>query len=137
MDKSFMVFIAVGLGFLYFITNFVGDIQKEDEVYRNNDYNQEHKYDQYLAVDSVGRNILKLSAADEATQKAAWNETVLREEYLSLFPDFEYMKTFLKERIKGEPLQTKLLKQLADVEEKFFSGGITADQAKEALDKLK
>ena len=47
MDKSLMIFIALGVGFLYFITNFVGDIQAEDEKYQNNEYNQERKYDQY------------------------------------------------------------------------------------------
>ena len=30
MDKSLMVFLAVGVGFLYFITNFVGEIQQDD-----------------------------------------------------------------------------------------------------------
>ena len=27
MDKSLFIFILIGVGFLYFITNFVGDIQ--------------------------------------------------------------------------------------------------------------
>jgi len=137
MDKTFMVFVAIGIGFLYFVTNFVGDIQEEDENYRNKSYVKEHQYDQYMGVDSVGRNVLNLLSADDATQVAAWNDTSLKDEYMALFPDFSFMKTFINERVKGESLKKKLLKQLSTVEDKFFSGTITAEQAKHELSSLK
>jgi len=137
MDKTFLVFVVIGIGFLYFVTNFVGGIQKEDEQYRNKGYEQEHKYDAYAGVDSVGRNVLNLLGADANTQVSAWNESKLKEEFLALFPDFDEMKKFANERINGDPLKTKLQAQILSVEDKFFSGSMTADQAKQALGSLK
>ena len=137
MDKSFLVFIVIGIGFLYVITHFIGDIQEEDDKYQNKDYVQEHRYDKYQKVDSVGRNILNLLGTDAGTQVAAWNETGLKEEYMALFPDFGGMKNFVKERIKGDALSAKLLKKTSAVEDKFFSGSITAEEAKQELSVLK
>jgi len=137
MDKTFMVFVAIGIGFLYFVTNFVGDIQEEDDKYANEAYKQEHKYDKYVGVDSVGRNVLNLVGADVNTQVSAWNESRLKDEYLELFPDFDFMKTFIKERIKGDALSAKLTAQLKNVEDKFFSGTMSADQAKQELSSIK
>jgi len=137
MDKTFLVFVAIGIGFLYFVTNFVGDIQAEDDKYANQAYTQEHKYDKYVGVDSVGRNVLNLLGADSVTQMAAWNEGGLKEEYLSLFPDFGQMKIFINERIKGEALSVSLSQQLKNVEDKFFSGLMTQEQAKQELSSIK
>ena len=137
MDKSLMIFIAIGMGFLYFITSFVGGIQAEDDAYRNNDYNQEHIYDQYKMVDSIGQDILDLTGAQENVQIAAWNDSSLKDDFLELFPDFEEMKLFVSDRIVGEALQNKLNQKLQEVEDKFFSGSMTVEQAERELSLLK
>jgi len=137
MDKTFLVFVAVGIGFLYFVTTFVGGIQEEDEQYRNKGYDQEHRYDAYAGVDSVGRDVLNLLGQDLKTQIAVWNASKLKEEFITLFPDFDEMKKFVKERINGDALKNKLQAQILSVEDKFFSGSMTADQAKQALSSLK
>jgi len=137
MDKSLMIFIALGLGFLYFVTNFVGDIQAEDDKYQNNDYNQEHKYDNYRTVDSIGQDILDLTGADPKTQLEAWNHSMLKDEFLSLFPDFSEMKNFVNDRIRGKILQNKLNATVSKIEDNFFAGNISAEQAKRELSTLK
>ena len=137
MDKSFMFFIAIGIGFLYFVTNFVGDIQAEDDAYRNNDYSQEHIYDKYQATDSIGQDILDLTGADATTQIGAWNNSMLKDEFLALFPRFDEMKIFVKDRIRGKILQDKLTSTISTIEDKFFSGTIGAEDAKRKLSTLK
>jgi hypothetical protein len=137
MDKSLMFFIAIGLGFLYFVTNFVGDIQAEDDAYANNDYKQEHIYDKYNTVDSIGQDILDLTGADVKTQLGAWNNSLLKDEFLDLFPDFTEMKNFINDRVRGKILKDKLTKTVTTIEDKFFSGGITAEDAKRELSTLK
>ena len=134
MDKSLLVFIAIGAGFLYFITSFVGDIQEEDDKYQNIEYQKKHMYDQYQSVDSIGREILDLTGLDAATQMAAWKKSRLKEEFLELFPDFSEMKKFIKERTRGDALQAELFKSVDEVESKYFSGTMNAEQAKRALD---
>ena len=137
MDKSFMIFIGLGIGFLYFITTFVGDIQEEDEQYQNSEYNEARKYDKYKTVDSIGQSILDLTGADAKTQVATWNSSLLKEEFLELFPNFSEMKLFVDDRINGKILQDKLTTTVNKVEDKFFSGEMTAEQAKHTLGSLK
>ena len=137
MDKSLMIFIALGMGFLYFVTNFIGGIQAEDEAYQNKDYNQERKYDKYQGVDSIGQGILDLTGADAKTQLAAWNNSMLKDEFLENFPNFDEMKHFVNDRIRGKLLQDKLNNTINRIEDKFFSGTMDAEQAKRELSVLK
>ena len=136
MDKSFMVFLAIGIGGAFFVTNFIGDIQKEDEVYRNDGYDQENKYNQYKKEDSIGREILDVTGAPVTIQMDAWNASVLKNEFLDIFPDFSGMKTFAEERVRGNTLRSKLNTTLDNVESAYFSGGMNAEQAKRKLGSL-
>ena len=86
MDKSLLIFIAIGLGFLYLVTTFVGDIQEEDEKYQNLEYQSKHQYDQYQTVDSIGREILDLTGTNADIQIEAWNQSRVKQEFLGLFP---------------------------------------------------
>lgn len=137
MDKSLFVFILIGLGALYLVTNFIGDIQAEDDNYQNNTYQKEHAYDQYQKTDSVGQPILVADGADAKTQEAAWHASKVKKEFLELFPDYSEMKKFLKERVRGEGIQTKLLQTVKSVERKFYAGEMNSEQAKRTLDSLK
>ena len=136
MDKSLFFFVVIGVGFLYFITQFVGDIQ-EDEKFQNEEYKQKRQYDQYKSVDSIGRDILDMTGTSIDTQVQAWNNSELKTEFLELFPDFSEMKIFVKERVRGEALQSKLTASVDDVEAQYFSGAMDAEQAKRELNLLK
>ena len=131
-----MIFIAVGIGFLYFITNFIGEIQEEDNL-QNSEYKAKHKYDAYQNVDSIGQEILDVTGASSSVQVAAWNASVLKKDFLLLFPDFSEMKIFVNERVRGKAVQVKLINSVNDVEDKYFSGAMNAEQAKRSLDTLK
>ena len=137
MDKSLLVYIALGIGFFYVVTTYVGDIQKNDKVFRNEEYDQQHKYDAYLRTDSLGQPILDVTLADPKTQVEAWNQSELHKEFLELFPDFDTMKAFVKNRVEGDILLKKLNTQINSVEDKFLSGTLDAEQAKKVLEKLK
>ena len=136
MDKSLIIFLLIGVGFLYFITNFVGDIQ-EDEKFQSEEYKQKHQYEQYQSVDSIGREILDMTGAPINTQIQAWNNSELKTDFLALFPDFSEMKIFVNERVRGAMLQRKLISQIDDVESQYFSGTMDAEQAKRELGMLK
>jgi hypothetical protein len=136
MDKSLFFFVLIGVGFLYFITQFVGDIQ-EDEKFQSEEYMQKHQYDKYKSVDSIGRDILDMTGVPIGTQVDAWNNSELRTDFLTLFPDFSEMKIFVKERVRGDALQAKLTAAVDDVETQYFSGAMDAEQAKRELSLLK
>lgn len=136
MDKSLMIFIAVGIGFLYFITSFIGEIQEEDNL-QNSEYKAKHKYDTYHNVDSIGQEILDVTGVATSVQVAAWNASILKNDFLMLFPDFSEMKIFISERVRGEAVKEKLINSVNDAEDKYFSGVMNAEQAKRSLDTLK
>ena len=133
MDKSLFIFLIVGLGFLYVVTHFVGDIQKEDDRLQNTEYQMEHKYDKYYTTDSIGQEILDLTDAPASEQLEAWNASMLKQDLISLYPDFAEMKHFVKDRVRGKPIVQKLLKYIDGVEDKFFSGKINSEEAKRML----
>lgn len=136
MDKSLFFFIVVGVGFLYFITNFIGEIQ-EDDKFQNEEYKQKHKYDEYQNVDSIGREILDVTDVAADMQVQAWNSSLLKIEFLTLFPDFSAMKQFVEDRVRGEALRAKLTDTVNVAEDKYFSGTMNAEQAKRSLGALK
>ncbi len=134
MGKSLLIFIVIGVGLLYFLTGFIGDIQEEEDRYRNAGYEEKHKYDEYHRTDSIGQAILDLTGASSKVQMGAWKESRLKKEFITLFPYFSEMKIFVKERTRGEDFQAKLLADIDNIESKYFSGKMNAEQAKRALD---
>jgi len=70
-------------------------------------------------------------------QVAAWISSQLKEEFLTLFPDFSDMKIFVQERVRGAILHDKLIHAINDVEHKYFSGNLDAEGAKRELSSLK
>ena len=135
MDKSLFFFVLIGVGFIYFITQFVGDIQQDDK-FQSEEYKQQHQYDQYNSVDSIGREILDLTDAPVNVQVGAWNNSELKKEFLELFPDFPEMKIFVTERVRGEVLKAKLNASIDKTESDYLSGAMNAEQAKRSLDQL-
>jgi len=137
MDKAFLFYVLLGLGFIYVIIHYVGEIQAEDDKYANRAYKEEHKYDGYYAIDNVGRTVLDIKNADVNKQIEVWNNSAFKNEFILLFPDFEAMKIFAGERVHAEALRQKLSSEITATEDRFISGTITVEQAKEALKHLK
>jgi len=132
MDKGLAIVIVVGLGALYFITNFTKEMQNEGSTYSQNE-----TYKEYLSTDSVGQSILDVSGEDEALQMSAWNNSELKDEFLELFPDFAEMKNFIDDRIRGEKFKNKLIQEMNAIENEFASGHIGVEEAKRKFRTLK
>jgi len=136
MDKSFLMFMGIGIGILYLTTDFIGDIQKEDDRYQSEEYKEKNEFNKYQITDSIGRSILDLTGVDSATQLKAWNKSKIKDEFLAVFPDFDEMKKFVKERTRGDALQKKLRKTINTVENGYFSGTMSAEEANRMLSSL-
>ncbi|MDM5272577.1 hypothetical protein PGH07_10360 [Sulfurovum sp. zt1-1] len=137
MDKNLLIFIAVGLVFMYFVSNFVTELQKEDENLQSTTFHKKHSIDQYIKKDSIGQTILDVEGVPEDVQVAAWNASKLKKDLIEYFPDFDTMKLFAKDRVRGDTLRTKLIKHIDTIEKRFFSGEIDAEKAKKELETLK
>ncbi len=137
MGKNIFMLVVSGLGIIYLVIHFIGDIQKDDDTYSNDAYKAQHQYDKYNKLDSIGEHILDLTDASSATQVGAWNSSVLKGEFLNLFPDFDEMKHFINDRLRGKIIKDKLTKKVNDIESKFIAGIINDEEAKRELSKLK
>ncbi len=135
MDKSLIIYTLIGVAFFIVVTRFVGDLQKNDNLDPAS-YDVNAKYNKFMTRDSVGQNILDVADELPQMQIAAWQHTTLKEEYIELFPDFDTMRIFIDERVRGDYLVSRLKKQLNNIEDKFYSGAIGADEAKWMLKKL-
>lgn len=136
MDKNLLIFIAVGLVFMYFVTNFVNELQEEDEQLQSTAYQKKHNFDKFMKTDSIGQTILDVAGESAEVQISAWNQSKLKGELIEYFPDFDTMKLFAKERVRGEILHSKLHQHIDSVEKRFFSGEIDAEKAKKELETL-
>lgn len=137
MDKNLLIFIAVGIVFMYFVSNFVTDLQKEDEQLQSTSFHKKHSIDKFIKKDSIGQTILDVEGEPVEIQVSAWNQSELKDDLIEYFPDFDTMKLFAKERVRGEELKTKLVKYIDNVEKRFFAGEIDAEKAKKELETLK
>jgi hypothetical protein len=138
MDKSLLIFIAVGIGFLYFIKTFMHDVAMDDTLQYGNKaaIERDKGYERFVRTDDTGESILDVTGVPENVQTEAWNHLSFRNELSELFPDFDTMRTFIRNRVKGEPLRTKLMKKIKDIEDAFLSGRMPSEDAKEALKHL-
>lgn len=137
MDKNLLIYIAVGVVFMYLISNFVGELQEGDEKLQSQAYKDKRSQDQFIKKDSIGQTIIDAEGQPESVQINAWNNSELRYQLVEYFPDFDTMKVFVKDRVKGKSLQARLLKHVDMVEKKYFSGEVDAERAKEELATLK
>jgi len=136
MDKSFIVFIAVGIGFYYVVTNFIGNMEKDDGYPTTTIEQEEHKYDKYMSSDSIGRTILIVDGIDRKIQLEAWKYSSIRKDFLSFYPHFDEMKKIIQERVMTPNFKTYLLDKVKKVERDFLSGALDAEQAKRKLQDL-
>lgn len=137
MDKNFMIFMALGVGALYYVTNKVSAIQENDPAIQTNEYKEKHQFDEYQKVDSIGQNILDVTDISLTEQMKAWDNSPLKQEALSQFPDFIEMKSFIKERVRGDSLISHLTTAIDKIQADFFAGAIDAESAKRRLGKIK
>jgi hypothetical protein len=131
LDKGLLGFIAVGAIAVYFVTGFVDKIQ-DDDGYNKSGYIEKNrdKDIQYQTLNSVGDRVLDLSLINEKKQITVWNRSEIKDEFLTIFPNFLDMKEFIKERVVGDDLQKRLIETIESIEERFIAGEISVDEGK-------
>ena len=136
MSKNFMIIMIVAVGGLYFLTNVIGDIKDSNSNLQSDDYRETNKYNKYYLSDSIGQDIIDATLADNQTQLEAWRHSSLKVDFIELFPNFDEMKIFVKERVRGTYLINSLNNLLNDVEEKYLAGNINMESAKRDINNI-
>ena len=85
-------------------------------------------------VDENGREVLQLHTLSMQEKKNLWNNSLLKEDMLALFPNFSEMEYFIKNQVEDDGLfKEKFLSHIGAVQEAYIGGIISEDRAKERL----
>jgi hypothetical protein len=137
MFKGFVILVAVGALFAYFVFNFVSDVEKDDpNTMISKDERKAKEFAKYYKKDATGEQVLDFRGASLSKAKEVWRESPIRREILNNFPQFEIMKEMIDQRIVESEFRSYLLKKLDEVESEYFSGSIDSGQANKILTEL-
>jgi len=141
-DKGFILLLIVGIGFLYFVFNVVGQVEHEDLQTVNSidsttyGDGSQRAILQYYKQDVTGTSILDLSGVPLEEAKKIWRKSPTKNRILSLFPNFSLMKDMIKLRVAPSEFRDYLLQKVDDIEGQYLSGTISSFEAKNAINNL-
>jgi len=136
MGKGFLIMVAVGALFAYFVYNFVGSIEDSDSSSYSTNEQRAEEFAKYYKKDEIGDYILDLSGVPLSTAKNIWAESSVKKEIMKNFPNFEMMHELAIEKIKACKFRGFLLKRLEGVQSDFLSGSISSEEAAKLLNNL-
>jgi len=136
MGKGFLIMVAVGALFAYFVYNFVGSIEDSDSSSYSTNEQRAEEFAKYYKKDEIGDYILDLSSVPLSTAKNIWAESSVKKEIMKNFPNFEMMHELAIEKIKACKFRGFLLKRLEGVQSDFLSGCISSEEAAKLLNNL-
>ncbi len=136
MDKSLIVIVAVGLAFMYFVINLVGNLEDSDPRLQNSQSVKVKEYEKYYKEDSNGEIMLDFSSVSVEKGKQVWIESTLSKKIIKHFPDFDIMSEMAKNQLTDSEFKTFFLKKLNSIEGEYMGGKKSSDQAKDAIMKL-
>jgi len=135
MLKGFVILVGVGVLFAYFVFNFVGNVEEDDETsVASQDKRKAEEYAKYYHKDAAGNRVLDFSNAPLSKAQAVWKESPIRQKIIEQVPQFEYMKEMINIYLAKSPFRDRLLKRLEKIEGKYLSGSIDTDEARRLLE---
>ncbi len=130
-----MIFVVVGAFFAYFLLGYVknSEGQKDDTVFvdAGSKYGNDPKKRHGTYTHSVD-----FTGVEEWRQADKWQQSLLHEEFMRLFPDFQSMREFAKSNIIGDSFKEKLVSKIDQVESDFYENKIDKNEALGELDNL-
>jgi hypothetical protein len=142
-DKGLLVLGAVGIAFIYFVFNFVGNVEDEDiqKIESLNPSNAEERKQkeilQYYRQDVTGTPILDLSGVPVENAKKIWKDSPTKKRIMQLFPNFHLMRDMIKLKMAPCEFRDLRLERLSEIESDYLSGTITSYKAKEEISDIK
>jgi len=136
VNKGVIVLLAVGLGFLYFATNIVKQVEDDNPRLQNNQSRKAKENLKYYIEDSNGDLVLDFSSESIAKSKLVWKDCIVKKEIMGYFPNFDTMKQIVNNKLIDSKFKTFFLNKLNKTENDYISGNITLDQAKAGLNNL-
>jgi len=137
MFKGFIILLAIGGLFAYFVFNFVSDVEGEDpDTLISKDERKAKEFAKYYKTDAAGGRVLDFRGVSIAKAKEVWRESPIRRKILDNFPQFDLMRQLTDQLLVDSKFKRYFLKRLEEVESEYFSGAINSQKAKKLLTDL-
>ena len=140
-DKGFFILVIVAAGFVYFVFNFVSNVQ--DEKLGKTDYydlngpgDTQKQISKFYTQDVTGSEILDLSGVSIEQAKEIWRKSPTKNQILQLFPNFKLMKDMIKLKLAPSEFRDYLLQEVDNVESDYLAGTLSSFEAKKRLSEL-
>jgi len=136
MNKT-LIFVSIILFFLISgLISFINDLNAEIDVkhgFERTDDSNKSVTD--YGMNEYGDEVLLLDKFKENEKKMVWEKSILHEEMLRLFPQFEEMRRLVQERVEeeSESFKERLVEHINSIENEYVAGQLDAKSAKKAL----
>ncbi|WP_148224912.1 hypothetical protein [Nitratifractor salsuginis] len=125
------------MAFAYFVFHFVSGIEGDDPTTQlSQDARKAKELAKYYKKDALGDWILAVGKVPTSKAKEIWRESPVMKQTLALFPKFNLMKETIMTQVEEGEFRRQLLKRLDDVANRYLSGEIDAEKAKELIRNL-
>jgi hypothetical protein len=137
MNKGIIVMILAGMGFMYLVTDLVGEAESTTPGLENSQSRKAKEYARYYKKDINGDDMLSLAGVPLPKAKAVWSESTVKYRVLGYFPDFDTMKQIAASQIDESEFKTFLLAQMKKIEGEYLDGVRNLDQTKKAMEDIR
>ncbi|NKQ40098.1 MAG: hypothetical protein HF962_00795 [Sulfurovum sp.] len=137
MSKGIFIMILAGFGFMYMVTNFVGQAESTTPGLENSQSRKAKDHAQYYTQDVNGDDVLNFAGAPLAKAKAVWAESTVKHRVMGYFPDFDTMKQIAEGQLDDSEFRAYLLDHIKKTEGGYIDGVLSLEQTKKALEGIK
>lgn len=130
-----MIKLFLFLGSVFFITQSNIPLQLFDKISgeKTTGYISKNDTSEYEFKNYYGDISLNVSSLELEKQLDIWLKSTIKDDFLDLFPDFDELRNFVKERIVGKELSEIILNKISTVEDNYISGSLDLISAKKQL----
>jgi hypothetical protein len=136
MKNGLLILIAIGIGFIFFATDFVKSVEDDPT---STDYTftpEQEAIKKYFKDSPGGYKVYDPATLPLSKAKEFWNESKIKQEMMDYFPKFDLMKKYVQLHVATGDFLDLLLSKISEAELKYQTGKINYDQARRIIDNL-
>jgi hypothetical protein len=133
MSQGLIIMIVIGVTLGYFLIGFVKTLDTDASEAIAKEQKIAGEDQSFHRKNSIGQTILVFENAPVEKKLETWKRSPLHKEFMQFFPNFNQMRLFVGDRIVDPEFQENLTAKINEIENAYFSGTMTKEQAFDAL----
>ncbi|RUM71303.1 MAG: hypothetical protein DSZ07_00735 [Sulfurovum sp.] len=134
MYKRIIFVGVIAFAIVSLVTIIVNELTRKVDVSYGFHEKELMRGDNNYIIDVNGKEVLQFQTLSMQEKKNLWNNSTLKDDMLTLFPNFSEIKYLIKNQIEDDGLfKQELLNYIDSVREEYISGRLSSKQAKASL----